>query len=577
MNDNAVDNLRRRDSFKYAIVAEGVLIGLITGALVSVFRLMLIGADDLRNRMAEFAHSGAGAMAICALAMLAAAVVITLLLGWEPEIAGSGIPQVEAELKGQKDMCWYRVIIAKMIGCALAIGGGLALGREGPSIQLGSMVGKGVSRAGHRLLTEERLLITCGAGAGLSAAFGAPLAGAIFSLEELHRNFSAEVLLSTMAASAASEFVAANVFGLTPVFGFEAQHGLPLYQYWAVILLGIILGFFGILYNRTIAFMQDLFDRAGLMWARIADHIPSVSAFNLTDSKLNITGEKVAKLGKLITVFIPAFVLLIFYPDALGSGSPLVGRICSGEFTLSALIVLILVKFLFSTASFGSGSPGGIFLPLLVLGAVTGGLFTRIMGLAGFDQSCMTAMVVVAMAGYFAAIVRAPVTGVILITEMTGDFTCLLPLVLASLIAYLIPEYFGVEPIYTQLLHRSQKAAKTLPTRETTSYGHVRSSIGRDLTDRSRAGRSRMLIKDRKTVIDAELHIGSYMDGKRVRDFGLPIGTLIVSVLRDGTEIIPDGNTILRGGDELEILMRERDISDVEAIIDERCRKVTES
>ena len=157
---------------------------------------------------------------------------------------------------------------------------------------------------------------------------------------------------------------------------------------------------------------------------------------------------------------------------------------------------------------------------------------------------------------------------------MTGDFTCLLPLVLSSLIAYLIPEYFGVEPIYTQLLHRSRRAARSLPTRETTAYGR---RGGADLR-RPRAfdGRNRLLIRDRKTVIDAELHIGSYMDGKRVREFGLPIGTLIVSVLREGTEIIPDGNTILRGGDELEILMRERDIDDVEAILDERCKRVSE-
>ena len=574
MKDNAVDNLRRRDSFKYAIVAEGVLIGLITGALISVFRLMLIGADQLRDRMTGFARTGWPALFLCVLAVMAAAVIISLLLAWDPDIAGSGIPQVEAELRGQKDMCWWRVIIAKMLGCALAIGGGLALGREGPSIQLGAMVGKGLSRTSHRLLTEERLLLTCGAGAGLSAAFGAPLAGAIFSLEELHRNFSAEVLLSTMAASAASDFVAANIFGLTPVFGFEAEHGLPLRLYWAVVILGIILGFFGILYNKTIDFMQDFFDRTGRLCASIADHIPGVSAFNLTDSKLSITGEKAARLGRLIAVFISACILMVLYPAALGSGSPLVGQICRGEFTLGALAVLLIIKFVFSTASFGSGSPGGIFLPLLVLGAVTGGLFTRILEAAGFDQKYITAMVVVAMAGYFSAIVRAPVTGVILITEMTGDFTCLLPLVLSSLIAYLIPEYFGVEPIYTQLLHRSRRAARYLPTRETTAYGR---RGGADLR-RPRAfdGRNRLLIRDRKTVIDAELHIGSYMDGKRVRDFGLPIGTLIVSVLREGTEIIPDGNTILRGGDELEILMRERDIDDVEAILDERCKRVSE-
>ena len=581
MKESVADNLRRRDSFKYTIVAEGVLIGLITGALISVFRLMLIYADQLRDRMVEYVNAGHAAAGAAVLIIIAA--VITLLLSAEPEIAGSGIPQVEAELCGQKDMNWIRVIIAKMAGCALAIGGGLALGREGPSIQLGSMVGKGFSRAGHRLLTEERLLITCGAGAGLSAAFGAPLAGAIFALEELHRNFSAEVLLSTMAASVASDFVAANVFGLDPVFGFGVEHGLPLKYYWAVVVIGIVLGFFGIVYNRTIAFMQDFFEAAGRGFAHLADRVPGVSAFNLTDRKLNKKGEQAARFGRLITVFAFAFILMFVYPSALGSGSSLVGQVSRGEYTLAALAVLLLVKFFFSTASFGSGSPGGIFLPLLVLGAVTGGLGCRLLGLAGFDQKYITAMVVVAMAGYFAAIVRAPVTGVILITEMTGDFTCLLPLVMASLIAYLIPEYFRVEPIYTQLLHRSQRGGKNIPTSGATVYGRDWGALQLGKTSAERANKrihasgknSSLLIKDRKTVIDAEIHVGSYMDGKKVRDFGLPLATLIVSVMREGIEIIPDGNTILRGGDELEILMRERDISDVESILDERCRTVT--
>ena len=241
-----VANLDRRKKFKYALIAEGTLIGFITGALISVFRLMLTGADRLRGMLVDHVHSGgAPAALLCALILIAIALIVSWLLGREPDIAGSGIPQVEAELRGQKDMCWWRVIAGKMAGCALAIGGGLALGREGPSIQLGSMVGKGVARAGHRLLTEERLLITCGAGAGLSAAFGAPLAGAIFSLEELHRNFLAEVLLTTMAASAAGDFVVANVLGLTPVFGFDIEHALPLRYYWALIMLGLVLGVFG--------------------------------------------------------------------------------------------------------------------------------------------------------------------------------------------------------------------------------------------------------------------------------------------------------------------------------------------
>ena len=549
-----VANLDRRKRFKYVLIAEGTLIGFLTGALISVFRLMLTGADRLRGMLAAYMNEGGvPAALICAVILIAVALVVSWLLGREPDIAGSGIPQVEAELRGQKDMSWWRVIVCKMTGCALAIGGGLALGREGPSIQLGSMVGKGVARAGHRLLTEERLLITCGAGAGLSAAFGAPLAGAIFSLEELHRNFSAEVLLTTMAASAAGDFVVANVLGLTPVFGFDIEHALPLRYYWALILLGLILGVFGGFYNRTIAWMQDRFDHLGKAFSRFVCRMLG-RRYNIISDGLHptIPGERFERTGRMLAAFILAYILFFVYPDALGSGSGLVGRISHGEFALGALAVLLIIKFIFSTASFGSGSPGGIFLPLLVLGAVTGGFFSRLLGLAGLDQSYITAFVVTAMAGYFAAIVRAPVTGVVLITEMTGDFTTLLPLVLTSLISYLVAELLGTKPIYTQLLERS---------------------LGKSPAGRASEGR-RASLRDRKTVIDAEVDVGSHMDGKTVTEFGLPLGTLIVSVVREGIEIIPDGHTILRAGDELEILTRENDLADVESIIDFACRTV---
>ena len=549
--DTASANIRRKKRFKYILITEGIAIGLITGALISVFRLMLTGADALRSRLADYAHSGAGAALVCALVLLAAAAMVALLLGFEPDIAGSGIPQVEAELRGLRDMDWKKVIAGKMAGCALAIGGGLALGREGPSIQIGAMVGKGFAKARKSVLTEERLLLTCGAGAVLSAAFGAPLAGAIFSLEELHRNFSAEVLMTTMAAAAASDFVTANILGLTPVFGFEIEHGLPLRYYWAVVVLGLALGAFGAGYNRVIALMQDAFAAVGRGAASLVCRAAGREVSILSSSdEVSPLAERASRFGRMITVFAAAYLFMFMYPDVLGSGSGLVSRVCSGEFAVPALALLLILKFVFSTASFGSGSPGGIFLPLLVLGAVTGGLFSEALGITGGNGEYITAFVVIGMAGFFSAIVRAPVTGVVLITEMTGDFTTLLPLVLVSLIAYVTAEALGAQPIYTQLLAR--------------------------ITGR-RAGRSRMMsLRERKTIIDAEVHVGSRMDGGSVSEFGLPLGTLIVSVTRGSDEIIPDGQTILRAGDELEILTREKDVNDVEDVIDAACRSLAE-
>ena len=565
-----IQNLTRKRSFRYALIWQGVLIGAATGLVISGFRLLLIYADSCRNKLVEFANRGFGQALLAALIMLVLALLVTFLLRKEPEATGSGIPQVEAELMGRKDMNWLRVLVTKILGCALSIGGGLALGREGPSIQIGAMVGKGFARSRHRVLTEERYLMSCGAGAGLSAAFGAPLAGTIFCLEELYHNFASEVLLSTMAAATTADFVTAYIIGLDPVFGFQINHSLPLRHYWAAVLLGIILGLFGCLYNRTIARMQDIFDRIAAWANGLVGRVMSgigTSSLGLNgrgDGRENSRGlngrqldEKtgmmkhpwdVRTFAKVLVGMAICYVCFFVYPVTLGSGNNLVGEIAQGQFTLRALAILLVVKFVFSTASFGTTAPGGIFLPLLVLGALTGGVFSETLeALTGLDGKYVEAFVVLAMAGYFAAIVHAPVTGVVLITEMTGDFRTLLPMVLVSLIAYVVSERLGTEPIYTQLMKRASGSGE--------------------------AARYRVA-SQRKTIIDDRIVPGCDMEGMRVMDLGLPIGALIISIIRDEEEFIPDGHTILRGNDILEILLREEDIADVEKLIQMRGKVV---
>ncbi len=536
-------NIARKSNFRYALIWQGMAIGVITGGIISLFRLLLIKADQLRTGLVAFAGQGVAHALLAALVMLVLVLIIGLLLRWEPESTGSGIPQVEAELLGKKDMNWFKVLVSKILGCALSIGGGLALGREGPSIQIGAMVGKGFARSRKRVLTEERYLMSCGAGAGLSAAFGAPLAGTIFCLEELYRNFSSEVLLSTMTAAVSADFVAAYIIGLDPVFGFQINHTLPLRYYWFAMILGVILGLFGSLYNRTIAKMQDIFDGIAQAANRIARMWFKRKHLNPRTGKLEQSLD-IGTFAKLGAGLLMSYICFFLYPVTLGSGNNLVGQIAEGQFALKALVLLLLVKFIFSTASFGTTAPGGIFLPLLVLGAITGGVYSGVLeGLFGINGEYIEAFVVLAMAGYFAAIVHAPVTGVVLITEMTGDFRTLLPMVLVSLIAFVISESLGTEPIYTQLMHRSSGARYETP-------------------------------KKRKSIIDDIIYPGSDMDGKRIMDMGLPLGTLIISVIREEEEFIPDGHTILRGGDVIEVLSREGDLAEVEQIIEKRCKKV---
>jgi len=536
-----VRNIRQKQRFKYKLILEGIAVGSIVGLVIALFRIMIVKADHARQIAVHLVKVRPVYAFAVLLLLVLIAWILDKLIRFEPDISGSGIPQIEGELKGLEDQNWRKVLIAKFAGCVLAIGGGLALGREGPSIQLGGMIGKGFARRKNALLTEERMLMSCGAGAGLAAAFGAPLAGVLFALEELHKNFSAEVLVSTMAASAVADYIAVNIIGLRPVFDFDVEHRIPLRLYWAVVLLGVILGILGVIYNKLLDKMQDFFDKF--------------------DSKF-------ISIGIMLMI---SFLMMFIYPTVLGSGNNLVKVISDGKFTLMALATLFVAKLFFSTGSFGTGTPGGIFLPLLVIGAITGGLYSTFLSTAfGVEEYYIKGFVIIAMAGFFSAIVRAPITGVILITEMTGNFMTLLSLVSASLVAYVVADLLGGEPVYDQLMHRRQRKKV-----ESGSGTHDHDYLA-DVYSKSdkKYVKKRISIRERKVVIDSSIHIGSMMDGHKVMELGLPEGSLIVSVMRDGKEIIPHGSTILNGGDDLEILCRLKDIAATEAVLDEKCKAI---
>lgn len=536
-----VRNIRQKQRFKYKLILEGIAVGSIVGLVIALFRIMIVKADQARKVAVQLVKVRPIYAFAVLMALILIAWILDKLLKYEPDISGSGIPQIEGELKGLEDQNWRKVLAAKFAGCVLAIGGGLALGREGPSIQLGGMIGKGFARRKNALLTEERLLMSCGAGAGLAAAFGAPLAGVLFALEELHKNFSAEVLVSTMAASAVADYIAVNIIGLRPVFDFDVEHRIPLRLYWAVVLLGVILGILGVLYNKLLDKMQDFFDKF--------------------DSKF-------ISIGIMLMI---SFLMMFIYPTVLGSGNDLVKVISDGKFTLIALAILLVAKLFFSTGSFGTGTPGGIFLPLLVIGAITGGLYSTFLSTVfGVEEYYIKGFVIIAMAGFFSAIVRAPITGVILITEMTGNFMTLLSLVSASLVAYVVADLLGGEPVYDQLMHRRQQK-KVESGSGTPDHDYLADVYSK--SDKKYV-KKRISIRERKVVIDSSIHIGSMMDGHKVMELGLPEGSLIVSVMRDGKEIIPHGSTILNGGDDLEILCRLKDIAATEAVLDEKCKAI---
>ena len=177
MEKDTSSTIRRAGHFQVVLIGEGLVVGGIAGLVIVLYRMFLEYAGQWLNSILEFCKGNPVRIVGWFLVLFILAVLVGKLLQYEPMISGSGIPQLEGEMAGKLDQRWWRVLPAKFLGGFLCLLGGLALGREGPSIQLGAMVGKGVSKGMERGVTEEKYLLTCGASAGLAAAFHAPLAG----------------------------------------------------------------------------------------------------------------------------------------------------------------------------------------------------------------------------------------------------------------------------------------------------------------------------------------------------------------------------------------------------------------
>jgi H+/Cl- antiporter ClcA len=491
---------------KLKLAFEGILVGFFSGFIVVFYRLILEKAEKLRNNFITIINGNISLIIIWFILLIFLAIVVGLMLKKDPMIGGSGIPQVEGILAGKLSMNWFSVLIRKFIGGTICIGAGLSVGREGPSIQLGAAAAQGLSKILRRSKMEEKYLITSGASAGLAAAFNAPLAGTMFCLEEMHKHFSPLILLSSMSSALTADFISKYFFGLKPVFSFGNLDALPLSMYGYLVLLGIVIGLFGVFYNSTTMKTLEIYNKIKFLKSEYKPLIP----------------------------FIISGLLVFILPEVLGGGHNLVESLTSNNFTIKFLFILLICKFIFSMISFGSGVPGGIFFPLLVLGALTGCIYGNILShYFNVNPVFINNFIIFAMAGYFSAIVRAPITGSILITEMTGSFSHLLSLSIVSIIAYVVADVLKSEPIYESLLNRILK----------------NSSNSKDNSTNTEALNN--------TIIEIPVFIDSDIDGKMVKDLNLPQNCLLIGIKRGKKELIPRGNSKIYAGDYLLVLLKE--------------------
>ena len=435
--DNLLELLVDKKRFSLRLLLEGLAVGLGAGISISVFRYLLAGSEILRpviyhNLREAMADGQWQWLALYILSFIIIAYLLKLIVAREPMCTGSGIPQIKGILQGDMSMRWFSVLWSKIIGGVLAIGAGMSLGREGPSVQIGACVGQGLSQTSRRTGFESRILMTAGAGAGLAAAFNAPLAGVIFGLEEMQKTISPALLLTGITASITAATVTEVVFGMSPVFSMGYLLPLPLNLFDVLVAAGIVIGLLGRLFNIALAYSLNTYSRLGL------------SGMKKPFVPLALAG-------------ILGFVL----PEILGGGNLLVDSLVVTDYTIGFLCLLFVGKFLFTMICFGSGVPGGIFLPMLVLGAAGGAVLAKLLVLAGLLPAMYYADIIVfGMAAYFSSVVKSPVTGSILILEMTGSFQHMLALLVVSLTAYVISDLTGGRPVYDELLDRALGKSK---------------------------------------------------------------------------------------------------------------------
>lgn len=504
-----LSNLNR---LRWNVTYKGILGGVISGLLVSLYRFEIEFGAKKSMQIYGFLRDRPVCILPWLLLLAAAGFIAYRLIRLEPYAKGSGIPQVEGIVLMGMKMKWYTILAVRFAAGMLASLFGLSLGREGPSIQIGACGSQAMAERIGKNKLEENYLITAGASAGLSAAFNAPLSGIMFALEEIHRNFSPNILIAATTAALTADVVSKYLFGLDPVLGYLVVRQLPIQHYVWVIPLGILSGVMGALTNKGLL-------RASALYKRIPAGFRPAAA---------------------MLVALPCGLLL---PQVLGGGEHLIKIAEGAQTSIAMMTIYLMVKLAFTCTSFGSGMPGGIFMPILSIGALTGGIFGQAVMRFGLPPDCIAGLCVCAMAGVMSGSVKAPVTSILLMTEMTGSLVHLLPVAAAAFIALLTSDLLKISPIYEVLLER--------------------------MVDE---GGGEICKKKAGAILEVVVEMGSEAAGKQVRDVAWPEGALIVSLLRGKSEMVPNGCTRIVPGDYLVVLSSEHRYEQMNRALANLCR-----
>jgi chloride channel protein, CIC family len=428
------------------LMALGVVVGVGAGAGAVGFRELILGATRLFTGFSDYSAAGhaanphlpgLGMWFVVAVPVIGGLIYGPLITYFASEARGHGVPEVMLAVSENGGRIRPRVAAVKAFASAICIGAGGSVGREGPIVQIGSALGSGLGQVLRMPESRMRLLVACGAAGGISATFNAPIAGVFFALELILRDFEAESFGTVVLSSVIADVIGRAAFGSQPFLALPAFEQRSYWEYALYAGLGLTAAVLGTAFIRILYGMEDFADRIwhGPAWLR-----PAVGGVLLGG-------------------------VLLAMPQLYGVGYPVLEHAIGGGYTARFLLLLMVGKLVATSLTISIGGSGGVFAPSLFMGATLGAAYGDLVGHLGPHLVGQPgAYGLVAMGAVFAAAGRAPITAVLIIFELTGDYRIILPLMVAVVIATAVATLLGHDSIYTLKLRRRGIQLRRGPT-----------------------------------------------------------------------------------------------------------------
>ncbi|WP_325096649.1 chloride channel protein [Mycolicibacterium vinylchloridicum] len=433
-----------RDSSS-ALVVLAVAVGAVTGVgavgfrfLITFFTRFFTGYDDYSGvgRVPSEHWPCLGVWFLLLAPVIAGAIYGPIVHWFAPEARGHGVPEVMYAVSHKGGRIAPQVTLVKALASALCIGGGGSVGREGPIVQIGSATGSTVAQILRLDTARVRLLVACGAAAGISATFNAPLAGPFFAMELILRDFAAQSFGAVVLSSVTADVVGRAMLGNHPFLSLPSFAVRSPVEYLLYVALGIAVGVVGVAFSKILYLVEDACDWLwrGPEWAR-----PAVGGLLLGG-------------------------VLVALPQMYGVGYPVLENAVEGHYVIGLLLLLMVGKMFATSLTIGIGGSGGVFAPTLFVGAMAGTAFGAVAhGVFPNLTESAGAYGLIGMGAALAGATRAPITAVVILFELTGEYSIILPLMAAVAMAAGTAHLLSRDTIYTAKLWRRGVDLDTLP------------------------------------------------------------------------------------------------------------------